>query len=517
MTNTTPTPDQVQATIAKLTAKGRETMLAVGQHKLSFFDEGIVEGGGIWGENLTGELGHKSSGVINRLQKLGLWETSNNGPDGMWWSLTALGAAVANVLAAPEAPVQTYLCTTCLAETDTPGAHAGCTGTAIADHAVARITAGRRAKVTPDETPEPTFTPGQPVQAKPTDVSPWRNARYVRPTDPGRDASVGFHIVIIDGYKSEREVHPQRIRPHTYGEACAPCHGARTNRPCILVPPAPVEAAEETAPVDGIVLVRDEQRSATRAADGIVRVLTANNQWRKATDKVARTFRATEGAAVVSTPAPSNDGFVGTVTDIIAGAMVTIRNDDGSTVTGRALKGWTHDPESSDGKVFTRAMVTFTDGEVWTGSHSAPVKHHPKRPGHVVTERTSAPVSAPRFSDADKATLRAANAAIGAVLLPTVRPVPEVPGAMVMTLTESGVAKVAARTAKVHAKEARAAAKRHALAVALPDLKPIRLARHADAAENFGVLAAECKNAGRISAYRYWLRRAELAGHRATA
>jgi hypothetical protein len=77
-------------------------MTAVGNRKLSFFDEGIVEGGGIWGACLTGELGHKSSGVINRLSALGLWDVqAEDGDDGSWWSLTALGAAVANALATP--------------------------------------------------------------------------------------------------------------------------------------------------------------------------------------------------------------------------------------------------------------------------------------------------------------------------------------------------------------------------------------------------------------------------------
>jgi hypothetical protein len=85
--------------IAKMTAKGIETMTAVGRGQLSFFDDGIVEGSGIWGECLVSEMGHKSSGVINRLRDLGLWvfTDSDEDPSG-WWSLTALGADVANEL-----------------------------------------------------------------------------------------------------------------------------------------------------------------------------------------------------------------------------------------------------------------------------------------------------------------------------------------------------------------------------------------------------------------------------------
>lgn len=89
------------AAIAQLTAKGRETMEAIGLRKLSFFDEGIVAGSGSWGGNLAGEMGHKSSGVINRLRDMGLFETDDVEDDDMWWTLTELGAAVANELARP--------------------------------------------------------------------------------------------------------------------------------------------------------------------------------------------------------------------------------------------------------------------------------------------------------------------------------------------------------------------------------------------------------------------------------
>jgi hypothetical protein len=95
--------DQINAVVSQLTAKGEETMKAVGNHELSFFDGGIVEHEGIWGECLVSEMGHKSSGVINRLRDLGLWDATDQGSDdadaGMWWSLTALGADVANYLA----------------------------------------------------------------------------------------------------------------------------------------------------------------------------------------------------------------------------------------------------------------------------------------------------------------------------------------------------------------------------------------------------------------------------------
>lgn len=94
--------EAIETVVAQLTAKGRETMRAVGAGELSYFDEGIVEYSGIWGECLTGEMGHKSSGVINRLRDLGLWTVSDgevNTDESMWWALTALGADVANYLA----------------------------------------------------------------------------------------------------------------------------------------------------------------------------------------------------------------------------------------------------------------------------------------------------------------------------------------------------------------------------------------------------------------------------------
>lgn len=102
MTNNEIPTAEITAAIAGLTKAGRATMLAVGRGQLSYFDEGIIEGSGIWGECLTGEMGHKSSGVVNRLAKVGLWDVTidRESQDGAWWSLTALGAAVANHLAA---------------------------------------------------------------------------------------------------------------------------------------------------------------------------------------------------------------------------------------------------------------------------------------------------------------------------------------------------------------------------------------------------------------------------------
>jgi hypothetical protein len=91
----------ITAAIAGLTDKGRDTMRAIGNRETSFFDNGIVTDSGIWGDNLTGELGHKSSGVINRLRAVGLLESHPQSGDDPsdWWTLTALGADVANYLA----------------------------------------------------------------------------------------------------------------------------------------------------------------------------------------------------------------------------------------------------------------------------------------------------------------------------------------------------------------------------------------------------------------------------------
>lgn len=96
------------ATIAKLTAKGRDTMQAVGAWQGSFFDDGCAEGSGIWAECFMNEMGHKSSGVINQLAKLGLFSRVDD-ETGVWFALTTLGVEVATALAgtaesAPESP-----------------------------------------------------------------------------------------------------------------------------------------------------------------------------------------------------------------------------------------------------------------------------------------------------------------------------------------------------------------------------------------------------------------------------
>lgn len=94
----------VTTAIAKLTKLGRPVMEAIGNRETSFFDNGIEEGSGIWGDNLAGELGAKP-GTLTGLVKQGLL-TSDGEQDptgGAWYALTALGAAVAQALAAPEA------------------------------------------------------------------------------------------------------------------------------------------------------------------------------------------------------------------------------------------------------------------------------------------------------------------------------------------------------------------------------------------------------------------------------
>jgi hypothetical protein len=59
-------------------------------------------------------------------------------------------------MTAPVAEATAFICNTCLAETATPGPH--CTGTAIADHAAARVTAARRrAAAAEATTPTPTL------------------------------------------------------------------------------------------------------------------------------------------------------------------------------------------------------------------------------------------------------------------------------------------------------------------------------------------------------------------------
>lgn len=52
----------------------------------------------------------------------------------------------------------TFLCNTCLAETQVPGRH--CTGTAVADHAAARVTAARRSAAAAPSVTAQYFVPG---------------------------------------------------------------------------------------------------------------------------------------------------------------------------------------------------------------------------------------------------------------------------------------------------------------------------------------------------------------------
>jgi hypothetical protein len=94
----------ISDTAASLTEKGQQTMMAIGRRELSFFDDGVVAGSGIWGSCLASEMGHKSSGVINRLRDAGLFKVYDGDAqdDSMWWELTELGADVANYLAAQD-------------------------------------------------------------------------------------------------------------------------------------------------------------------------------------------------------------------------------------------------------------------------------------------------------------------------------------------------------------------------------------------------------------------------------
>jgi hypothetical protein len=106
---TTPVPAQadIDSAIADLTKLGRTLMEGIGRGRFSFFDDGVVEGSGIWGEILGGEFGETKNigGVIGRLVKAGLLLSQETGEQGgSWVTLTALGAAVANQLTEDAAP-----------------------------------------------------------------------------------------------------------------------------------------------------------------------------------------------------------------------------------------------------------------------------------------------------------------------------------------------------------------------------------------------------------------------------
>lgn len=95
----------------KLTAAGRALMAAIGRRHFSFFDEGIVEGGGIWHENLTAEYAGTAGApattrgvadVIRGLVKAGMLRVED--AEEPWVVLTAAGAEAANALADEPVP-----------------------------------------------------------------------------------------------------------------------------------------------------------------------------------------------------------------------------------------------------------------------------------------------------------------------------------------------------------------------------------------------------------------------------
>jgi hypothetical protein len=101
--------DAVAGVYNSLTAKGQHFMRLVGTHFFDFFDGGIAEHEGNWGSNMAGQaygtIGVKETsmaGIMNGTLKAGLWTTTEDDQDagnGLWWSLTKLGAAVANYAA----------------------------------------------------------------------------------------------------------------------------------------------------------------------------------------------------------------------------------------------------------------------------------------------------------------------------------------------------------------------------------------------------------------------------------
>lgn len=90
----------------KLTAKETFLMTAIAERKFSFFDEGLVEGSGIWADCLTGEIVGSTeypvsetrrgvASVLNSLCRKGLLisEDDDESTDGAWTYLTAAGQA----------------------------------------------------------------------------------------------------------------------------------------------------------------------------------------------------------------------------------------------------------------------------------------------------------------------------------------------------------------------------------------------------------------------------------------
>lgn len=113
MSNTTPTTEA-----PTMTAAGTALMTAIGNWNGSFFDGGIVAGheSGIWHDNLTDEAAGGPglpktpkgiAGVVRRLSEQGYLDVSDHGEDGVWVSLTALGAATATARGQASAPEPT--------------------------------------------------------------------------------------------------------------------------------------------------------------------------------------------------------------------------------------------------------------------------------------------------------------------------------------------------------------------------------------------------------------------------
>lgn len=104
---------EAEVAYRSLTAKGKALMAQIGNWSGSFFDNGIAEGSGAWGEVLAGELdldalGVKNvkgvAGVLTGTKKAGLWDVTpaDQGDDSDFWYLTALGAEVAKFAAAQQ-------------------------------------------------------------------------------------------------------------------------------------------------------------------------------------------------------------------------------------------------------------------------------------------------------------------------------------------------------------------------------------------------------------------------------
>src|ERR1043166_7727360 len=104
----------------KLTAKETALLTAIGAKYFSFFDDGIVAGGGIWVNALTEEIAGNSTypvsdtvrgaaTVATSLARKGYAVISGDvrvgDDDGRWFELTELGAETANALAPEPAPL----------------------------------------------------------------------------------------------------------------------------------------------------------------------------------------------------------------------------------------------------------------------------------------------------------------------------------------------------------------------------------------------------------------------------